>query len=173
MRKRTLIAAASVLMLALAGSPGPVPDEARAARGLRWVLDVHGARKSDARYGRVPELARLISEDGQTNGLDVDALVTLMWTESSMRPDAVGKHGELGYYQLHGDLKRGADTVEENVRRGAARLALAVEKCSPAPPVDWEQAYGHYRSGECERRFGLQKALLLQSMKRALDEEER
>lgn len=146
--------------------------ECHVERGMRWILIDQGARPTDKRFLLIPHYAKLIAQASDNYGVDADALVALAWHESSYRVDAVGKKGEQGLFQLHGQLKEGVDTLEESVDRGAKRLTLADRTCRSSAVIGWDEAFGHYRSNSCTAEYGRWTAWLLHRLKNAMDESE-
>lgn len=120
-------------------------------------------------------MGRIIAEKSRDKGVDIDAMVTLAFTESSFNMDAVGLKGESGMYQLYkkyaDEANKRRDKYEANVEIGARRLAIAIRVCTKrgTSPATWEEVYGHYRSSYCNPRHGEKKAKLLRRLKAALN----
>ncbi len=175
--KKIIIIAAILLCAGLASASKfrPLFDAGRATRGIIWILKDQGAQKYDYRFTWAGEIGRIIGIQSKEKGVDIDAMVTTAYTESSFHMDAVGEKGEMGMFQLYGSylkrmLKR-RDQYEANVEIGAERLALAIRVCTQDGQKEtaWEEVFGHYRSGGCNPEYGKWKAKLLRRLKKALD----
>jgi len=152
------------------------PDLVRTTRGIIWILRTEGARLSDYRLKFAESFAWAIVPPAKKYGVDLDAMVVTAYAESSFYPEAIGKKGEFGLYQIHPDkakrMKRWI-SVRENADYGARLLARATKRCREkfGDEVTWEHVFGHYRSGYCNPEYGEKKARLVRNLKAALKEE--
>jgi soluble lytic murein transglycosylase-like protein len=72
----------------------------------------------------------LVVAAAQKEGLDPLLLAIVISCESTWKPKSVGKIGEVGLMQVHGEAAKGfaVDTVEGNLAAGAAWLASRLAK---------------------------------------------
>lgn len=83
---------------------------------------------------------------GTEEGLPETLLPTIAYLESSFRSDAVGKLGEVGLVQVHGEAKNGCDLETQlgQLRCGAKWLRKAYDACG-----NWRGAMTMYATGKC------------------------
>ena len=96
-------------------------------------------------------LSRYLQEVRETeseSGVPASLLLAVQYLESSLKPDRIGKRGEIGIMQVHPSMTGGCEmaTRRGQMACGAAILAAAYEHCGT-----WEGALTRYaqRSGRC------------------------
>ena len=100
---------------------------------------------------RAMEYARLLKQESEAVGLDPLLVASVVQSESSWRPRAVGKDGEHGLLQVFPHTCPAIASHRGAVRCGVEQLAALRRKCGD-PPERWVGAYNWARrgSGGCE-----------------------
>jgi hypothetical protein len=84
----------------------------------------------------------IIAMEAITQGLDPAVAIAVARVESSLRPNARGKYGEVGLFQIMPQYATPASyTVEGNVRDGVSTLIYWREHCPVKSGIDWVSCY--------------------------------
>ena len=125
------------------------------------ILSVMPLWTSDAEQSRAASYAAIIVEEAQAVQPEIDPflVVAIVYRESSFRPSASGKRGEVGLMQIfpYGALMRTINKgvtkddlgdARTNVRVGVSHLLFWQNECGPDDMSVWLSAYN---SGKCKR----------------------
>jgi hypothetical protein len=164
------------------GSAPPVPASvvAEVRAGIAHLLT--GISHADERFKHIDDLARIIAEEARLLSEDPQLVSAISFRESSYKPEAVGKRGEVGLMQVHSEARVNCERYVVERRKldptkprgqiacGTFVLAQGTENCGttvqdPAACVDrlegCQGALAWYVSGHCsaEDRGGIAKAV--------------
>lgn len=90
----------------------------------------------------VNEVKEKIIASAIKHGIDPDLAVAVGKTESSLKWNAVGMHGEVGPLQrLFPDGKGDVNNLNQNIEAGILYLKEAKDKCAFYPDFSWVNCY--------------------------------
>jgi hypothetical protein len=98
----------------------------------------------DARCGTV-DIINLINKEAIRQGLDPKIAISVAKVESSLDPQARGKKGEIGLFQLRPELFPYADlrNISTNIRIGVAELIYWKSHCPVRKGLEWVVCYNN------------------------------
>lgn len=82
-----------------------------------------------------------IVTESNRQGLQPEIALAVAKVESGFNPKAVGKHGEIGLFQLHPKYVNAIFNRKENIRKGVQQLLYWKQHCPVQKGYAWVSCY--------------------------------